>query len=503
MKKQIVVLGGGTAGWMTALYINKQYGNTADVKLIESEEIGILGAGEGSVPLMVNFLQDLDLDVYEFLLETNATHKFGIIFENWNGDGKEYMHEFHSSYLKKDKNNPEIEDLECEYIGYLLKNGLNPDEYGYGKRMLMHKKSPILLDGTVPSGYSFHFDANLTAKYFRRIAEKRGIKHIEGKAKRFMQKDSGDIYAVVMENGMTIKSDFLFDCTGFRQMVIGKLYNTEWKSYKDKLTVNSASAYFLPQTDTDIKPYTRAIAMKYGWMWQVPLQHRWGCGYIFDDKYINEEGAKKEIEEVLGHDVKIVRNFKFNSGRYKNVWVNNCIAVGLSSGFNEPLEATALLVSMVQLSELTKDIIDGRKDVDVQDYNYKMATYNDDIVDFLQFHYLTKRTDTPFWTNYWESNMSEPLKHILETYHSKNKLELIHNPNLCFNRKNFIECGKGQGIFTDEFFINQYDTFENKQLIHKIHTYNELKLKELLSKSINYKNFLTMIKIAYNKVKLN
>jgi tryptophan halogenase len=500
MKKQIVVIGGGTAGWLTALYINKQYGNTADVKLIESEEIGILGAGEGSVPLMVTFLQDLKIDIYEFVLETNATHKLGIIFENWNGDGTEYMHEFHTSYLKENDN---YAGYETQYLGYLLKNNLSSINYGLGKNMLINQKSPILLDGNVPSGYSFHFDANLTAKYFRKVAESRGVKRIEGKAKRFMQKDNGDVSAIILQSGMTIKSDFLFDCSGFKQMVIGKLYNTEWKSYKDKLTVNSATAFFLPQSTTELKPYTRAIAMKYGWMWQVPLQHRWGCGYIFDDKYINEEEAKKEVEEMLGHEVKIMRNFKFDCGRFEKIWVNNCIAVGLSTGFNEPLEATALLVSMVQLSELDKDMIDNRNQEVVDEYNYKMASYNDDIVDFLQFHYLTQRTDTPFWTNYWQSDMSESLKHILETYHSENKIDLVYNPNLCFTRRNFIECGRGQGIFTDEFFINEYEKFEDKGLIDRIHRYNSRKITELMGKTINYKNFLTMIKIAYNRVKLN
>jgi tryptophan halogenase len=500
MKKQIVVIGGGTAGWLTALYINKQYGDTADVKLIESEEIGILGAGEGSVPLMVNFLQDLNIDVYEFLLETKATHKLGIIFENWNGDNQNYMHEFHTSYLKQ---NDEYAGYETQYIGYLLKNGLNPNDFGIGKSMLLNQKSPILVDGNVPSGYSFHFDANLTAKYFRKVAESRGVKRIEGKAKRFMQKDNGDVSAVILQSGMTIKSDFLFDCSGFKQMVIGKLYNTEWKTYKDKLTVNSATAFFLPQSTTELKPYTRAIAMKYGWMWQVPLQHRWGCGYIFDDKYINEEEAKQEVEEMLGHDVKIVRNFKFNCGRYEKVWINNCIAIGLSSGFNEPLEATALLVSMVQLSELDKDIIDRSSDKDIEIYNNKISSYNDDIVDFLQFHYLTTRKDTPFWTSYWESNMSESLKHVLESYKSKNVIDLVYNPNLCFNRRNFIECGRGQGVFTDEFFINQYEDFGDKELIERIHQYNSTKIKELMGKSITYKNFLTMIKIAYDRVKIN
>jgi tryptophan halogenase len=286
-------------------------------------------------------------------------------------------------------------------------------------------------------------------------------------------------------------------------MVIGKLYNTEWKTYKDKLTVNSATAFFLPQSTTELKPYTRAIAMKYGWMWQVPLQHRWGCGYIFDDKYINEEEAKQEVEEMLGHDVKIVRNFKFNCGRYEKVWINNCIAIGLSSGFNEPLEATALLVSMVQLSELDKDIIDRSSDKDIEIYNNKISSYNDDIVDFLQFHYLTTRKDTPFWTSYWESNMSESLKHVLESYKSKNVIDLVYNPNLCFNRRNFIECGRGQGVFTDEFFINQYEDFGDKELIERIHQYNSTKIKELMGKSITYKNFLTMIKIAYDRVKIN
>jgi hypothetical protein len=158
---------------------------------------------------------------------------------------------------------------------------------------------------------------------------------------------------------------------------------------------------------------------------------------------------------------------------------------------------------MVQLSELDKDMIDNRNQEVANEYNYKMASYNDDIVDFLQFHYLTQRTDTPFWTNYWQSDMSESLKHILETYHTDKKIDLVYNPNLCFTRRNFIECGRGQGIFTDEFFINEYEKFEDKGLIDRIHQYNSRKIKEMMGKTINYKNFLTMIKIAYNRVKLN
>jgi tryptophan halogenase len=297
----IVIVGGGAAGWLSALFVEKNFDNPKTITLIESEEIGILGAGEGSVGLMPIFLQSLDIDVYEFLVEVNGTPKLGINFENWNGDGESYLHHF--------KHMPEFDISKSikEYYGYLYKNGLRIKNNEITSTVVNSSKIHPKLSA------SFHFDAHLVAKYLRKIAESKGIVRVEGIVKSFSQKPNGDIVEINLESGKSIKSDFVFDCSGFKRLIIGELFKTKWKDYSDILPVNSAIPFFLPQSDVEIKPHTRAIAMKYGWTWMIPLQNRWGCGYIYDDSYINEEEAKKEVSEFLGNSIEF-NNYLILSG---------------------------------------------------------------------------------------------------------------------------------------------------------------------------------------------
>jgi tryptophan halogenase len=338
---KIVVLGGGTAGWLTALVVNKFFENS-EVTLIESETIGILGAGEGSTPNFPSIIKELEINEEDFLINTKSTIKEGIDFINWKGDGDKYLHDFGGNY-------------------------------------------------------GYHFDARLVADYFKKISIERGITHIIGDVVSFKKYKNELITNISLKDNSNIELDFIFDCSGFARIVLGENFQGEWIDTTDYLTVNSALPFFLPMKDKlTIKSLTRtnAIAMKYGWMWQIPLQHRWGCGYVFDDKYINSEEAKKEVEEYLGHSIDSPRTIKFKSGYYKDVWIGNCIAVGLASSFFEPLEATSLMGVITQLQTLTQIGISMKNR---NKYNRLIEIKNKEILSFIRHHYICDKIDTNFW----------------------------------------------------------------------------------------------------------
>jgi tryptophan halogenase len=412
--KKIVILGGGTAGWLTALQIRQLY-DKASITLIESSKVGILGAGEGSVPILPTFLQSLKISLGQFKKECDATFKLGINFENWNGDEKKYLHPFISPGL-----NPSLDLNQLTPIGinsnigvpntnsaYFILNALankeDIDEVIPANKLITGGKSPFYKEGNQvknSNGYSFHFNARKVADYLRKVGESRGIVAIDGEFDKAILDEKEYIKGILLQDARYFESDFVFDCSGFQRLLIGGVYKTEWISYNKHLTVNSAIPFFIPQTEKVIRPETRAIAMKYGWMWQIPVKGRWGCGYIFDDNFINEKEAKAEVEEFLGHSIESPKVFKFTAGRYKEVWKKNCIAVGLSAGFTEPLEATSIMTAIIQLLNLDPSSleVDNQEVRDI--FNDSIADLNDEVVSFLYYHYITKRTDTEFWSTY-------------------------------------------------------------------------------------------------------
>lgn len=412
--KNIVVLGGGTAGWLTALY-SKHLFPEAKITLVESTEVGILGAGEGSVPLLPLFLQTLQIPLGEFKREAHATFKMGVNFENWNGDGTSYLHPFLSppgtpldfkslnslgfNHASKIPNTNS-----AYYILNAIANKEDLDQVVPTSAIISNSKSPFFSkDNKVESstGYSFHFNARKAANYLAKIGEGRGIIRIDSKLKQVVSNEDGTITAITLKNGEVVDLDFIFDCSGFHRLLIGNFYKTEWVSYKKYLTTDSAVPYFLPHKLKTVRPETRAIAMKHGWMWQVPVKHRWGCGYAFDSNYTTPEQAYDEIEEQLGHPIeRLGKVFQFNAGRYKQCWVKNCMAVGLSSGFVEPLEATSIMIAIMQLVNLDPTVMAANREEDLEQFNNAIGSLNDEILAFLYFHFVTQRDDTPFWQNY-------------------------------------------------------------------------------------------------------
>jgi tryptophan halogenase len=455
---KVVIVGGGAAGWLSALYANK-ISPTSDITVIESESIGILGAGEGSVPTLTSFLQFLEINEKEFIKETNATHKLGIMFENWNGDNKDYFHSFNTIHQKFNYAYDDDGEIVNAYTGYLYQHNL-PFVLGeITEQIARANKSPFVknvIDGTNQvANYSYHFDAHLVAKYLRKIAEKRGVKRVEGIVENFTQDSQGNVTEIILKDNK-VSCTFVFDCSGFKRLLIGKLFNSPWKSYANHLKVNTALAFQLPQFEDKIEPYTKGICMKNGWMWQIPLQNRIGCGYVFDSNYITEEEAELEIQELLGHPVTIVNRIKFNAGAYEKVWINNCLAIGLSSAFTEPIEATSIFSSINSLWGLNKSHFDNYNQNFIDQYNTFIRKMNDDVLDFLYFHYLTKRNDSKFWQEYKSTTIvPKTLNDLLQLWNQKplTTQQLQKHP---FGLHSWLQVGFGLDYFEKQSYIKEY-----------------------------------------------
>jgi tryptophan halogenase len=435
--EKITVVGGGTAGWLTALYV-KTCLPDSEVTLIESEEIGILGAGEGSTPHLVYLLDLVGIPVSRVIKETGATIKTGIKFTNWNNDGEFYYHGF-AMREGFGFNSVQINPLALSTLSTYVSNAVKNEKLGLvdmSEKLGESNKVPFTVNRDAPADvsntifkfnnygdFSLHFDAKKLAELLRSIGEDRGIKRIEGIVASTEEDSYGDIKTITLESGEKGETDFVFDCTGFARFLIGKKFKSEWDSYSEYLPVNAAIPFFLPANENNTPPYTEAIAMKYGWIWKIPLQHRFGCGYVYDSSLITEKQAMEEIEDYLGFEPEYPRKdkggFKFSAGSYKQPWIKNCIAVGLSSGFIEPLEATSIWVSIMSLREALSNVeLMTLKDDRVSDeYNSYMQKINEEVRNFVYFHYMSNRNDTEFWEKFSDYNKApEGVKTIVNKW---------------------------------------------------------------------------------------
>jgi tryptophan halogenase len=423
--KDIVVVGGGTAGWLTALYAQKMLPKE-NIVLIESSEIGILGAGEGSAPIFTAFLESLDIKVEDLIQKTKSTIKTSIKFTNWSNNNNYYYHDFSyhdslffDSFINVQDSYYDLPHLRYERIYNILKNNKN-----YSENDFLHDSNlvPFSFKDTVNYGtnsindftnylnYAFHFDAKLLAGFLSEIGISRGIKVIDGKILEIKNNEKNQISNLILEDGQNISTDFVFDCSGFSKLLIGKHYKSEWKSFSEYLPMKKALPFFVDIDPENIPPYTEAIAMKYGWIWKIPLQHRYGCGYVFDSDYADEEEIKKEIEEYLGYKPQYPREgkgaFSFNAGVFESIWVENCLSVGLASGFLEPLEATSIvqLVSLLQNFFFQKHAMFSENKEIRKILNEQYVRETTMIVDFLSLHYTTNKTNSDFWINFEKKN---------------------------------------------------------------------------------------------------
>ena len=438
MSNKIVIVGGGTAGWLTALKAQRSYPDL-DITVIESKDIGILGAGEGSTPYLTDFFDHLGIPLSDLIKNCDATIKNGIKFTNWNNDGEFYYHGFSTTdrslgfdavsdrYLSNSpliaasialndsvKNIDFTEKIsEAKKVPFILE--ASKRDFGF-----VSNKDPIN-DYKKIGNVSIHFNATKLADRLKEIGSERGIRLVDGTIKDVLLDEKDYVKSLVLDNNEKINCDFVFDCSGFHRLIIGKVYNPKWKSYKDFLPVDSALPFFIDMEDK-IPSYTEAIAMKYGWMWKIPLQTRFGCGYVYDSSLISEEEAAKEIEEFLGYEPTYPRKdkggFKFSAGCYEEPWVNNCVAVGLAANFVEPLEATSIWVSIVELTQIFDNplwLFGNSKEVR-EEFNKNIVNMNNNISDFIYFHYMTLRNDTAFWEKFSYENAPKDLQEKIKKW---------------------------------------------------------------------------------------
>lgn len=453
----LVIVGGGTAGWLTALTVKKYYNDPKiNVVVIESEEIGILGAGEGTVPSFPSVLQDLQIDVSELVRNCKATFKSGINFENWNGDGKKYFHSFGMDpqvsmfnivdnllFTKQIADGRELKKI--NFVEKLCDENKLPFQFRNNINCLF--ESPMASFYNI-SSWALHFDARLLAKYFRMIAEQRGIIRIEGKITNISNDSNGNIQKLQLEDGKEFYPDFVFDCSGFARLIIGKHYQTKWKSYSKHLPMKSAVPFFISH-DGNTSPKTDAIAMKYGWIWRIPVEDRYGCGYVFDSDYITADQALQEAEEYFGMKLESPKTFKFDAGAYEKVLVKNCLAVGLSQNFVEPLEATSIWVSNMMLNDfLDCKGITSNSESFANVFNERCGKKTDQVRDFLYLHYLTKRNDSDFWKEFRVKNtMIDSVQEYLDMMNDNQNIFLEKQ---LFLKESWLQVAAGLELISQE-----------------------------------------------------
>ena len=453
---KFVILGGGSAGWITALFARKLM-PTADVTLIQSKEIGIIGVGEATTPHIVNFLINQDIDPLDLIRVTKGTIKNGINFVNWNGDGKSYFHDFYEPIVPFRIDNFYNSDCDDYFKQLLINQELSFNEYLYQTKLAYGNK--IDLNNT---NYAIHFDSVAFAEYLEKIGNSRNIKIIDGIYQEPVLDERGFVKSLKLKSGENIECDFVFDCTGFQKLLIGKLYESKWHSYSDFLPAKKAIPFWLERSE-DPKPYTDSIAMKNGWMWNIPLQHRTGAGYVFDSDYITVDEAKQEVEEYLGKDVDIRKVISFDPGRFEDTWVKNCLAIGLSSNFLEPLESTSIWLATSQLTNFKRFVNEIKDPAPKTQELYNKITRNevDSIANFIYFHYLTKRKDSKFWQEFRDKNKTpdsfkEMLELILDSNLRRFNIDDVLTPAV-FPMHSYLVVGRGLGLFTKKFNLTFLD----------------------------------------------
>lgn len=451
---KVVIVGGGTAGWMTAAALAKVFGaHRLNIMLVESEQIGTVGVGEATIPMIQLYNSVLGLDENEFVRETNATFKLGIEFVDWRRPGHSYFHPFGLLGVDMDGIN---------FIHYWMrwrKSGGNLDyshfnvetEAARVRRFMrtQGESGPM----TMPSiNYAFQFDASLYAAYLRRFSEKRGVRRIEGKIVDVMQTpDSGNICSVKLESGESVDGDLFIDCSGFRGLLIEQVYKAGYDDWSHWLPVNRAAAVPCDNT-AELLPYTRSIARDAGWQWRIPLQHRIGNGYVYCDQYISDdEAATKLLSNLDGKPQAEPRTLRFVTGRRKKCWIKNCIAIGLSSGFLEPLESTSIHLIQVAIAKLLAMFPKGGLNERlINRFNNEMAFDYNDVKDFLIAHYkVTEREDTPFWKYVRHMEIPDSLEEKLEIFRTRGEVMARHGE--LFKETSWFAVLAGQGLMPESY----------------------------------------------------
>jgi 2-polyprenyl-6-methoxyphenol hydroxylase-like FAD-dependent oxidoreductase len=432
----VVILGGGTAGWMTAAYLGKALQGTVHVTVLEAPTIPKIGVGEATVPnLQRSFFDYLGLAEDEWMRECNASFKIAVKFVNWRtpGEGEARSrdlggrpdHFYHPFGLLPAQDQIPL----SHYWSYKMLRGELDEPFDYAcfkeTAMMDANLAPRFADGRPATHYAWHFDASKVADYLRRFAtEKQGVEHVADKMTEVVRDERGFITALRTEGGRTLAGDLFVDCSGFRGLLINEAMGEPFVDMSDHLLCDSAVATAVPHDDAahGVQPYTSAIAMKSGWTWRIPMLTRFGSGYVYSSQFTSRDQATLDLARMWGLDPDhtTFNQIRFRVGRNRRAWVNNCVSIGLASCFLEPLESTGIYFICAALFQLAKHFPDKRFDPVLSDrFNQEIETTFDDTRDFIQAHFaLSPRTDTPFWRANKELELADGIKEKIAMFRS-------------------------------------------------------------------------------------
>ena len=442
--RRVVIVGGGTAGWMAAAAIGAAFGGLGyDIALVESEGIGTIGVGEATVPPIREFLRLLRIDEREFLNATDATFKYGIEFENWNGVGRRFFHPF-------GRFGPDINGISFHnfWLRYRAEGGA-ADPWQF------HVEAQAAAAGrfarSAPEGslsYAYHFDAQLFARLLRARATVAGVARVEGEVvDTEIDGETGDLRAIVLRSGQRIEGDLFVDCSGFRALLIGAAMGEHFIDWSHWLPCDRAVAVHAPIEQRSVVPYTRSIAEAAGWRWLIPLRHHVGNGYVYSSSFIDDAEAAEVVQRGSGAAAATAINgLKFTAGRRAHAWTRNVVAIGLAAGFLEPLESTSIHLIQTGIIRLLGSFPRDRITASVVErYNRDNSIEYERARDFIIAHYaLSAGPETPFWAAVRANSLPGSLVGRIEAFRAAGAI--LCDPGEFFETTSWFAILNGMGI---------------------------------------------------------
>ncbi len=481
--KKISVVGGGTAGLAAALILKTRFPNTT-VNIIRSKKIGIVGVGEGSTEHWHEFMQYIGVSYRTIIQECDATFKCGIMFKGW-GQG-DYMH---SIGPEGDVKNGQYCTIYGKYASEGAPNKLMNPSFSWENRVYANRMDPK----SESPWNQYHFNTYKLNDFLTTVAELKGINVIDDEITDVVLNDQGEIGKIIGEAN-SYESDFYIDCTGFSRLLMTKL-GAKWRSFGEYLKVKAAITF--PTGDTDeYNMWTLAQAMGAGWMFRLPVWGRHGNGYIYDNDFITKEQAHAEVEKYFGHNVEIGKEFKFDPGAIDRVWIKNCCAIGLSSIFVEPLEATSIGTS-IQQTFILMHRLPNYTEKTIEKYNKDIDGILMNIRDFIVLHYLGKRNDTPFWRSILDMKLPDSLQDKLERWRTNLPIAEDFNDSSdyrMFRDAHHIQVLNGLKLFDQEALRAEYDMLHPavKEIAEKF--VRETRTFEKTQPTVGHKEFISYIR---------
>jgi tryptophan 7-halogenase len=444
--KKLIIAGGGTAGWIAAAVLSKTFGGALDIALIESDDMPTIGVGEATIPPLQMLHRILNISEREFLAEVQGTFKLGIKFENWLDVGKDYIHSFGAAGKS---------DYACQFIQYWLAGKQQGIDFPFGNYCLEHlamQQNKFVTNATAGLNYAYHFDAGLYVKLLRCYSEKNNVARIEGKiAQVNLDADNGSIKSLQLSAGQLVEGGFFIDCTGFNALLFEQALGTEYIDWSHWLPCDRALAVQTESLHEPI-PYTRSIAHDAGWQWRIPLQHRVGNGLVYASSYLSDEAARARLlNNIEGTALTEPKLIKFRTGTRAQHWHKNCVAIGLSSGFLEPLESTSIHLIQSSVLRLAKLFpVNGIQAADVDEFNAQSKTEVERIRDFIILHYcVTERNDSPFWQYCRTMDVPSRLRHRIELF--RNSGRVFKAEADLFGEESWMQVMLGQGVMPQHY----------------------------------------------------